>query len=442
MDGGKIMKTISLRRTALMLTTILLTVVGATAMLIAYKLARNEAADFLDGQLRQVALNVGLGLRDADAPQAIDQDPEDQIAVVIWKRGRVEHATARGAGITRPTKPGYADAVLAGERWRTYSTSNDVWTVEVAQRDTVRQEFARSAAIGAAAPIMIVIPMSWIVVGWALNRMLGRLDTAARDIASRSALAAAPIPLTGIPVEVLPLVESMNGLILRLRAAVEVQKRFLSDAAHELRTPLAAMQIQVDNLKVNNESGAVNLEAGKVALAQGVKRASALVSQLLRLASLDELGVQATEQFQLGPLLLDCVGDHVVQAEHKGVDLGARIDVPAKLQGSTEELRVLFANLIDNAVRYTPSGGQVDVALTNIDGRGVVDIADTGPGLPPGAASRIFERFYRAAPPDIEGTGLGLAIALRIAERNGLILTVENRTDGPSGAIARVTLPA
>lgn len=114
----------------------------------------------------------------------------------------------------------------------------------VAQRDKVRQEFARSAAVGAAAPILIVIPLSWLVVGWALNRMLGRLDTLARDIANRSAVAAAAIPLTGIPVEVAPLVESMNGLIERLRAAVEAQKRFLSDAAHELRTPLAAMQIQ------------------------------------------------------------------------------------------------------------------------------------------------------------------------------------------------------
>jgi len=131
-----------------------------------------------------------------------------------------------------------------------------------------------------------------------------------------------------------------------------------------------------------------------------------------------------------------------VLAEHKGIDLGARMETSATLHGSVEELRVLFANLIDNAVRYTPSGGQVDVSLTLRDGRRVVEVLDTGPGLPPGAVSRIFDRFYRASPPDVEGTGLGLAIARRIAERNGLVLTVENRPDGAAGVLARVTLLA
>lgn len=256
-------------------------------------------------------------------------------------------------------------------------------------------------------------------------------------------MAAAPIPLTGIPIEVAPLVESMNGLIVRLLAAVEAQKRFLSDAAHELRTPLAAMQIQVDNLTFNS-SGSVGteLEAGKATLAQGVKRAGALVSQLLRLARLDEPVAPLNETVEVGPLLLDCVGDHVVLAERKGIDLGARMDTSATLHGSVEELRVLFANLIDNAVRYTPSGGQVDVSLTLRDGRSVAEVLDTGPGLSPGAVSRIFDRFYRASPPGVEGTGLGLAIALRIAERNSLVLTVENRADGSAGVLARVTLPA
>ncbi|KIU52656.1 ATP-binding protein [Bradyrhizobium elkanii] len=437
------MTTVSLRRATLVSMTVLLTLVGAAAMLLAYKLARDEAADFLDGQLRQVALNAGLGLPDADAPPASDQDPEDQIAVTIWKRGVVAHTTLRGVEIARPRKPGFENVVIAGEPWRVYSTDNDTWTVQVAQRDKVRQEFARSAAVGAAAPILIVIPLSWLVVGWALNRMLGRLDTLARDIANRSAVAVAAIPLTGIPIEVAPLVESMNGLIVRLRAAVEAQKRFLSDAAHELRTPLAAMQIQVDNLKINS-SGSVGaeFEAGKAALAQGVRRASALVGQLLRLARLDEPVAPLSETVEVGPLLLDCVGDHVVLAEHKGIDLGARMETSATLHGSVEELRVLFANLIDNAVRYTPSGGQVDISLTLRDGRSVIEVLDTGTGLPPGVVSRIFDRFYRAAPPDVEGTGLGLAIARRIAERNGLVLTVENRPDGAAGVLARVTLPA
>lgn len=431
------MKAVSLRRTALLWMTVLLALVGAAAMLIAYRLAREEAAEFLDGQLRQVALNAGLGLPGADAPPAADQDPEDQIAVMVWRKGVLVHADLPQLEITRPGRPGYGAAVMAGERWRTYATENDVWTIEVAQRERVREEIARSAAMGAAAPILIVIPLSWLVVGWATNRMLGRLDALARDLAERSAGAAAPIALEGVPREVAPLVNSMNGLILRLQAAIEAQKRFLSDAAHELRTPLAALQIQVDNL-----ARGVPEDVGerRTAIAKGIKRASALVDQLLRLARLDDPAPPAGETVKLGPLLLDCVGDQVVLAEQKGVDLGVSIETAAVLHGSSAELRVLFANLIDNALRYTPPGGKVDVRLHGEDGRALVEVLDTGPGLPPGCGTRIFDRFYRAAPAGADGTGLGLAIARRIAERHGLRLTVDNRADGHAGVLARVIL--
>ncbi|AWN42529.1 ATP-binding protein [Methylobacterium durans] len=429
----------SLRKTALAWMTALLTLVGLIAMLVAYGLARTEAADFLDGQLRQVALNAGPGLADADAPPAADQDPEDQIAVTIWSRGVPTRSDLQGAALAPPTSTGYADAVMAGEPWRTYTTGNAVWTVQVAQRDRVRREFARSAAIGAAAPILLVIPLSWLVVGWAMNRMLGRLDALARDLADRSAAAAAPLSLAGIPVEVAPLVEGMNGLIARLRTALDAQKRFLADAAHELRTPLAALQIQVDNLGADGGAG---LGERRGAIAGGVRRASALVEQLLRLARLDAPAQAETGPVEIVPLLLDCVGEHVVVAQRKGVDLGVTVDAPATLQGSEAELRVLVANLIDNAVRYTPAGGQVDVRLHRPEGQVVIDILDTGCGIPAGSERRIFDRFHRAAPPDEEGSGLGLAIARRIAERNHLGLTVENRRDGSKGVLARVVLPA
>jgi two-component system OmpR family sensor kinase len=233
-------------------------------------------------------------------------------------------------------------------------------------------------------------------------------------------------------------VEGMNGLIVRLRTAIDAQKRFLFDAAHELRTPLAAMQIQVDNLSA---CAPERFEEGRTAIAEGVKRASALVNQLLRLARLDEPVPSPREPVELGPLLLDSVSELVTVAENKGVDLGVSIEDSTTLQGSGAELRALFANLIDNAVRYTPPDGKVDVRLYHRDNQIVVDILDTGPGLQLGSEARIFERFYRAAPPDVDGTGLGLAIALRVAERHGLGLTVENRPDGHTGVLGRVVLP-
>lgn len=423
------MRTVSLRRTALGWMTALLAVIGLVAMLAAYVLARGEAADFLDGQLRQVALNAGPGLSDADAPPAADQDPEDQLAVTIWKDGRLLRSD-RGVDARRPERTGYADVVMGGETWRTYATANGTTMVRVAQREVVRTEFARHAALGALAPLLLLIPLSWIVVGWAMNRVLGRLDDLVQYLAGRGATANGPLPSRGVPAEVAPLVEAMNGLILRLQAALDAQKRFVADAAHELRTPLAAMQIQIGALDGNDGRG-------RAALAGGITRASRLVDQLLRLARLDGDIAEGREAVDLGQLLLDCVADHVVLAQGKDIDLGVEVEAPARIPAAEGELRTLFANLIDNALRYTPAGGQVDVRLRLVDGAAVVSVRDTGCGLPPGSASRLFDRFFRAAPPGIEGTGLGLAIARRAAERNGLSLTVENRRDG-QGVFAQV----
>lgn len=434
------MTPISLRRVALVWMTVLLAIVGVITIGIAFHYAHDEAAEFLDGQLRQIALNAGVGVPAANAPATVDQDPEDQFAITIWGAdGRVVHASLPSVEIARQGRAGYANVVAGGEQWRVYTIGDAGRTVQVAQRETVREEIAQGAAIGAAAPIMIVIPLSWLVIGWAMNRMLGRLNALANDLGARSAAATEPIPLAGIPSEVAPLVESMNGLIARLQAATATQKRFLADAAHELRTPLAAMQIQVDALVASGQEG---LDERRAALASGVRRASALVNQLLKLARLDEPAPTAGETIELGPLLIECVADHVALAESKGIDIGVNVMSSATIYGAADELRVLLANLIDNAVRYTPSGGKIDISVYRLDGEAVAEVMDTGPGLPKGAETRIFERFYRAAPPDVEGTGLGLAIARRIAERNHFGLAVENRTDGRTGVVARVSIPA
>jgi two-component system OmpR family sensor kinase len=432
MDGREIM-THSLRGRALIWMTGLLTIVGLLAIVVAYVYARDEAAEFLDDQLRQTALNAGTSAFVAQGPASADQDPEDRLAIAIWDdAGRMVRQSPAGVQIPRQARPGFADVVANGEAWRVYAAGDGARTVQVAQRDIVRAEIAGHAALGAAAPILIVIPLSWLAVGWAMNRMLKRLNDLAEDIAARAATATEPIPSDGVPTEIKPVVDSMNGLIARLRALVEAQKRFLAEAAHELRTPLAAMQIQVDTLRDDPE---------KQALSEGVRRAGALVNQLLSLARLDEPASQSSAPCDLGAALLDCVADAAPMAQAGDLDIGVDLAAQVVVLGDERELRALFANLIDNAVRYTPPGGRVDVLLARRAGGAVVEIVDTGPGLPKGAEARVFERFFRGAPLETEGTGLGLAIALRIAERHGFDLTVENRADGAQGVLARVVLP-
>jgi len=439
MDVAQVAIMMSLRRTALLWMTLLLALVGAATVLIAYRFESNEASEFLDGQQRLIALNAGEGLRKSMTSPA-DQDREDEFSVTIWDAaGLTIHDSMPDVQIPRQSKQGFTDISVGDRRWRVYTATDGFRTVQVAQQSAVREELARTSAIEAAAPLLIVIPLSWIVVGWAMNRMLGRLDTLARELVERSASADKPIPLDGIPSEVVPLVKGMNSLTARLRAAFELQKRFLADAAHELRTPLAAIQIQADGLASDAPSA---VDERKAAITQSVRRASWLVNQLLRLARLDAPpSGPSKEAIEVAPLLLSCVAEYVEAAERKGLNLGMLEQAQATFRGSAAELRVLLENLIDNAVRYTPPGGTVDISLRREGKQAVIEVVDSGPGIPPGAEEHIFDRFFRAAPADIEGTGLGLAIVRRIAERNSISVTVGNRTDERRGVRARVELP-
>ena len=427
----------SLRRTALIWVTLLLAVAGLIAASVAYLYSQSETSDFLDGQLRQIALNAGPQPAVASAPAAPDQDPEDRFAVTIWAGGQIVRQSLRGVAIPIAPSSGFSTAQINGEAWRVYTLRGSTQTVQVAQRMTVRDEIAGNAAIGAALPVLLLIPFSWIMVGLTLHRTLRRLDALATDLATRGITANEPLPIKDIPTELASLVTGMNSLIVRLHDALAAQRRFLADAAHTLRTPVAAMQIEIGNLTAAAPPPRARLEA----LATGARRAAQLVDQLLRLARLEEPQPPPATVFDAAALLLDCVADQAVLAARKGIDLGADMTPPAMITGAEDEVRTLFTNLIENALTYTPAGGKVDVSLRRTPSGFSAEVLDTGPGFPSGAEAHIFERFYRATPAAAEGTGLGLAIARRIADRHGFGLEIRNRTDGASGVSARVTMP-
>jgi two-component system, OmpR family, sensor kinase len=268
--------------------------------------------------------------------------------------------------------------------------------------------------------------------------LLRRLGGFAEALAQRSVDAKDPISLENVPPEIAPLNAALNELIGRHQSAVDRQRRFVSDAAHELRTPLAALQIQVDNLKTH--ASHTQLEAIDE-LNGGMRRAGALVEQLLRMAHLDDAASSRIRaDMDLKDLVAAAVADHVVVAMKKDVDLGLSEDETFDLRLSDPEIGVLFANLVDNAIRYTPSGGTIDVVLKREGADALVEVVDSGCGIPDAALPRIFDRFFRAAPTDIEGTGLGLAIAKAIADRNGFRLTIMNRLDA-QGVVAQVHIP-
>jgi two-component system, OmpR family, sensor kinase len=428
----------SLRKTMLIWVTALLAIAGAGAVTASYCFVKEEADSLLDTELRQIALNAGEGLSENALPH-MAYEIEDEVVVQIWNASGEAILRPSPIDIPRQSKLGLADVEFEGNSWRVYTSSDGVRTAQVAQRWSVREELARNAALGAALPILGVVPIAWLVIIWAINRLLRRLSGFAESLAQRSVDAKDPIPLENVPPEIAPLNAALNELIGRHQSAVDRQRRFVSDAAHELRTPLAALQIQVDNLKTHakdTQREAIDELNG------GVRRASALVEQLLRMARLDDSASSGRRtDIDLKDLVAAVVADHVAIAMQKDVDLGLSENETRGVRLCDPETGILFANLVDNAIRYTPSGGAIDVVVKRQGSDATVEVVDSGCGIPEAALPRIFDRFFRAAPADIEGTGLGLAIAKAIADRNGFRLTIVNRQDA-RGVVAKVQIPA
>jgi two-component system OmpR family sensor kinase len=431
----------SLRRTILVWITVLFALVGVGASAASYFLAKWETDKLLDAELRQIALNAGEGLSADDAMPRMTHSAEDEIVIQIWNASGGAIFQSSSIALPRQSTLGFADIDFAGKRWRVYAASDGRRTAQVAQRWSARDELARNAALGAAMPVIAAIPIAWIILIWAINRSLGRLSTLAETIAARSVDARDPISLEQVPGEIGPLISAMNSLIRRHQGAAERQRRFVSDAAHELRTPLAALQIQVDNLPSSTRAKNGAWRETIDDLKAGVRRASLVVEQLLKMARMEgPAPSRHCETMDLRELIGGVVADHVAIAGRKDIDLGLSIGDTIELQLSDPDAKLLFANLVDNAIRYTPSGGTVDVALKMDGAKALVEVIDSGCGIPNIALPRIFDRFFRAAPPDIEGTGLGLAIAKAIADRNDFRLTIDNRPD-TAGVVARVTIP-
>jgi two-component system, OmpR family, sensor kinase len=264
----------------------------------------------------------------------------------------------------------------------------------------------------------------WVIVG----RGLMPLQRVTRALDTRHPEALDPLSDRRLPEEVRPVVRALNALLSRLSTALDTQKAFVADAAHELRTPLAAVQIQAQ-LVARAQDDATRTEA-LADLHEGIARATRLAEQLLALARSEPDGKVAQAQIDLCALLESCVRAYVLVAQDRGVDLGIDSSEPATVSGDADSLRVMFNNLIDNATKYTPKGGRVDVVLKVQNGHPAVEIADTGPGIPQEERERVFDRFYRVgegadrARADVAGTGLGLAIVKRIADQHGAVVSL------------------
>jgi two-component system OmpR family sensor kinase len=440
----------SIRRTLLVWLLLGLATVAVLATVLTYVETKREIGDLFDLQLKQLAYSTRIDdlLRGRQpslaAPDGRQPGGVSQLVTQIWDHdGVLVYWSQPGAGLPVPVQEGYSTVVQNGREWRVFTHVAGSHALQVAHALDERREIAAQTALRTLLPLAGLIPFLGVLIWYAVGRGLKPLETMSRAVAKRRPDAMAPLAESGLPRELKPLAGSLNALLARLDEALSAQRRFTADAAHELRTPLAALKLQVE-LAERTEAPATQA-AAFAELKAGVDRATRLVEQLLTMARLEpEAPARSFAPVDLPALAKDAIVARAPLAMEKRIDLGLTRAADVAIRGDPASLATLLANLLDNALRYTPKGGRIDVAVDDADGHAVLSVADTGPGIPELERERVFERFHRGAPDDDPavptGSGLGLSIVRRIADAHGAIVALE---DGPGGAglAVRVRFP-
>ena len=312
----------------------------------------------------------------------------------------------------------------------------------VAERVNLRTDFARQIMLRMMWPQGLLIFLAAMSVWYGVGRGLAPLSTLRREILSRSHRDLSALPEEQTPQEVRPLIRAMNDLLLRLSRTLAAQQRFVADAAHQLRTPVAGIKTQTELALRQSPSGEAQTTLRQLHTA--TEQATRLINQLLSLARAEPgTGrMLATERLDLSKLVRDATTEWVPRALARDIDLG--FDSPqgrAMIEGDAFLLREMLNNLLDNAIRYTQPGGQVTVRIALAADKITLSVEDNGPGIPESDQERVFERFYRVLGTGVEGCGLGLAIVREIAQSHAAQTALERGANG-KGTIIKVTFPA
>lgn len=441
---------ISLRRRLLATLLGLFVLAWVWLMGMTYVSAREEIHEVYDAQLAQAAqVLLELTRHELEEEESADEFRADmfrdrlvhayekKVAFQVWRRGELLLRSPSAPETLMAREPGYSDVSVNGKRWRMLYTSGEHrgFEVVVGDREDVRAELVGHIVRQLFIPIGIALPLLGGLVWFGVGRGLAPLARTEREIANRSPTQLEPVGASEVPVEIHGLVGALNHLLARLQEALDSERRFTAHAAHELRTPLAALKAQAQ-VALRMSEGAER-ERALQQLVQGVDRASRLVEQLLTLARLDP---ETAESMQAGVDLRAVVGEVVSElaplAVGRDIDIGVEAGEPVLVTGVAAALAILVRNLVDNAIRYSPEGGRVDIILTQgRDAPAVLTVIDGGPGIAPEERERVQNRFYRTPGTCGQGSGLGLSIVRRVVELHGAFLWLE---EGPGGKGLRV----
>ena len=434
------------RLLVLALTAITLVWLGATAF--TYHNARKEFDEVLDAHLAQAAsLLVVQASHDLDELETehapLPHKYARRVAFQVWNKGhqlRLHSANAPQQPLANEER-GFSDHTIDGHRWRVFSTWNESaeYLIQVAERADMRDELARSIAGNMLKPLFISLPLLAILLWIAVARGLRPLDKLTREVEKRAPDNLAALDASSAPREVVPLIERLNRLFTRIEASMQKERRFTADAAHELRTPVAAIKAQAQVARAA-DSEAVRTHALDNAIL-GCDRAAHLIDQLLTLARIDNLGNDVTEVCQLRVVAAEIIAAIAPTALSQHVQLELTEGTEVEVRCNPVLLRILLRNLIDNAVRHTQPGTSVWVSITNQQGLTCLSVNDNGPGIPEAELTRVSERFYRPIGTSASGSGLGLSIVNRIAEIHGASLRIAPQNEGKGLSVTVIFKP-
>ncbi|MBM3114926.1 ATP-binding protein [Jeongeupia naejangsanensis] len=429
----------SLRHQLLLMLLGGMALVIAVAAALAFHRTRNEANELFDYQLRQLALSV-VNQTFIPGRSSLRTTAGFDFVIQVWDPDGVQlYYSHPHRVLPAQVQLGYAIAATSEGDWRTYAVTVPGKVIQIAQPMRTRDRLALNTAWRTTVPLLIALPLLLLGAWWVIGRALRPLEALRREVAARTPDALAPLPNLA-PDEVQPLIDETNRLLGRLGDALASQRAFTANAAHELRTPLAALQLQLASLERAPDDASRTAAISE--LKAGLARAGHVLNQLLTLARHE--AASDHELLMLAPIVTDVLAEQAPLAIAAGLDLGAaEIDADIRVSGDADALRSLIANLVGNAIRYTPRGGRIDVALRRTEAggeaRAQLSVADSGPGIPAAEREQVFERFYRRPGSTGVGSGLGLAIVRAVADAHRGSVTLSDSALGGLNAV--VTLP-
>lgn len=419
-----------LTRWVLLIASVLMITGGLISSIFVFE----EAKDVQDSLLHEIAILVRDGHVTGNNNRLENKESED-VSIVIQPVNAASDSSSDSSDSENLSLPsqlhdGFQTLTLKGESWRVNVVTqfSDGQRYIVAQQTEIRNDLALASGLNVFIPLLVLMVIMLLLIKWQITHQFKPLNRLAKQLHQQKAQQPEPLSQTDLPIEMVPFVISINDLLDRIGKNLKKQQRFIADAAHELRTPVTALLLQAENVEKSPNEDERRVRQGQ--LQKGLLRLRTLLNQLLDLARLQSDQQNPKRPTSFKDIILPVITDLHPLAEKAEVDLGVLKLEDVQVLDQDGILAQLVRNAIDNAIRYTPVNGQVDVSLFNMNNRAVLRVEDTGKGIADEDLTQVFQPFYRSQGNTQSGNGLGLAISQEIAQRLGGEIQLQNRPGG------------